>query len=63
MRLKCFGVVWRVYFGAYREWHQPESEPSVRRAWWWLCHWPKYGNYCLRVVGITLFGRKAKERG
>jgi hypothetical protein len=57
-QVKIGGFWWRFSFAEWSEWHQPQSEPHLRRAWWWLVHWPSYGKYCFRVCGLTLHGRR-----
>lgn len=54
------GYLWRLHYQSFDEFHAPQSEPEVRRAWWYLRHWPVYGNYCFRLLGLTLNGRPKK---
>lgn len=56
-QVRIAGIWWHLSFAPWSEWHRHDSETRLRRAWWWLCHWPSFGKYAIRVCGVTLEGR------
>lgn len=56
-QVKIGGIWWRVKFAPWYSFHQPQSEPHLRRAWWWMVQWNRFGNYAIRICGVTLMGR------
>lgn len=50
--------LWTVEWAHPREWWTAPEQPRMRRAWMFLCHWPRYDDYWLRIFGLTLSGRR-----
>ena len=53
-QVKVLGFYWRFSLASWENWHRPESEPSVRRAWWWRWSFHRNSRSCFRICGLTL---------
>lgn len=61
-QVKVLGFYWRFCFYGWENHHQPQSEPSVRRAWWWLWHFNRNSRSCFRICGLTLESKATPYR-
>lgn len=53
-QVKLLGYYWCFSVASWENWHRPDLDPRVRRAWWWLWRFNRDSRSCFRICGLTL---------